>query len=82
MKKRVSPGARRAINLIQARSISRLETAFGRCDRCRFGRLKSGRRRLDHITEEYPQAVEAGDAPSRKEMFSQHPELDERLRGL
>ena len=33
MKKRVSPGARRAIILIHARSISRLETAFGRCDR-------------------------------------------------
>ena len=32
MKKRVSPGARRAIILIHARSISRLETAFGRCD--------------------------------------------------
>ena len=32
MKKRVSPGDRRAIILIQARSISRLETAFGRCD--------------------------------------------------
>ena len=27
MKKRISPGARRAIILIQARSISRLETA-------------------------------------------------------
>ena len=33
MKKRVSPGARRAIILIHARSIIRLETAFGRCDR-------------------------------------------------
>ena len=36
MKKRVSPGARRAIILIQTRSISRLETAFGRCDLCRL----------------------------------------------
>ncbi len=36
MKKRVSPGARRAIILIHARSISRLETAFGRCDLCRL----------------------------------------------
>ena len=33
MRKRVSPGAGRAIILIHARSISRLETAFGRCDR-------------------------------------------------
>ena len=36
MKKRVSPGAGRAIILIHARSISRLETAFGRCDLCRL----------------------------------------------
>ena len=36
MKKRVSPGAGRAIILIHAGSISRLETAFGRCDLCRL----------------------------------------------
>ena len=36
MKKRVSPGAGRAIILMHARSVSRLETAFGRCDRRRL----------------------------------------------
>ena len=36
MKKRVSPGARRAINLMHARSVSWLETAFGRGDLCKL----------------------------------------------
>ena len=43
MKKRVSPGAGRAIILIHARSISRLETAFGRCDLVQLASSVRGR---------------------------------------